>query len=132
MTVNPDAIAMSSILPQFVNTNPAPITAQLVMFGNKFPPAFSHTFSQTISYPSGANWINLYASNSNTNLKQLVSQTGFPAIWQNAGGELAQQYITYGTNSLTYNLVITNNTAGNISLIDQNFNFELVMYQLPF
>lgn len=127
--IKPDGIQFFSRLPQY--TELAPATGSLVLVGNGFPDGFSHTFSTTLSIDSNATRVDLYATNSNTGKKQLLSSTGFPAVYQNVSGELAQHTITFGSNSLTWDLTITNNTGGPVTLIDQTFNLEAICYILP-
>lgn len=107
------------------------VTGSLVLVGNVFPPGFSYTFSTTVNIGSTTNRVDLYGSNS-LGQKQCLSTTGFPAIYQNKAGELAQQYITYGSGTITYNLTITNNTASSITLIDQTIYLEANEIVLPF
>lgn len=126
--IRPDKTQFLSELPQYLEL--PPVTGSLVVSG-VFPSGFSQNFTANVAIQSNATRVDLYGTNQNTQKKQLLSSTGFPAIYQNAGGELAQHTIIYGVGLITWQLLITNNTASTITLINQTFALKAVCYTLP-
>lgn len=123
-----DKILFSSELPSYINT--ADSTANLTVSGSVANGA-TVNFTAVVTILSTTNRCDLYGTNQNTITKQLLSNTGFPAIYQNKAGENAQQQILYGTGTITYILSIFNGTGSPITLTSQVIALEVIQYSLP-
>lgn len=127
--IRPDNMQFYSALPSY--TNPSTVEGSLPVIGNILPDGFSFTFTTTLTVDTAINKIDLYGINTNTGLRELLSSTGFPSIYQNSGGEAARHEISYAPGSITYSLTISNGTGGVLVLIDQTINLKAFCYTLP-
>jgi hypothetical protein len=131
MTIKPDGIQFASFLPNYIQIIPNP-TSSLDISGI-FPDTFSYTFSTTITGLSpNKTRCDVYGTNLNTGYRQLLTNSHFPAIYQNKAGEKVRCFITFGTNSVTFNLFIDNVTGAPVTLIDQTIAISVVQYKIPF
>lgn len=129
MSIRPDGIAFLSTLPNYINIgNP---TGDIVISG-VIPDSTSQTFSVTITVSSQNTRSDVYGTNLNTNIKQLLSATNFPVIYQNSGGENVSSGISYGSGSLTIDIIVDNNTGGPVVLTNQTITIQVVEYQIPY
>lgn len=132
MAIRPDNVQFSTLLPNYIQIIPNP-TGNMDVIGNILPYTFSFTFTATISGLSpDKTRCDLYGVNQNTGNKQLLTNTGFPSIYQNKQGEKATCFVEYGTDSITFSMTIENNTGAVAVLIDQTFALTVVQYKIPF
>lgn len=132
MAIRPDDVQFSTLLPNYIQITPNP-TGNMDIIGNILPDTFSFTFTATITGLSpDKTRCDLYGVNLNTGKKQLLTNAGFPSIYENKQGERAIHSIEYGTNSVTLSITIENNTGSVAVLIDQTIALTVVQYKVPF
>lgn len=128
--IKPDKTNFTSLLPPWISNGKTSV--DLVLVGNTFPNGFGNTFSVTLPIQTTSDKVDMYGKNTTTGSKQLLSGSNFPSVYQNKAGELAQMRISYGTNSVTFYLDVTNNTGSSVTLFDQTITISIVEYILPF
>jgi hypothetical protein len=129
MSIRPDGINFLSTLPNYINIgNP---TGDIVISGS-IPDGGGQVFSVTISVSRQNTRSDIYGTNTNTGIKQLLSGTNFPVIYQNAGGEAVNSGVLYGVDSITVEITVENNTGSPVLLIDQTIGIQVVEYSIPY
>jgi hypothetical protein len=127
--LRPDGINVHTLLPSFYS--PVTTTGNLVISGVVTPFAGA-TFSVTISTSSGTTRCDVYGKNMNDGTKQCLSSTGFPSIYQNAGGESASVQIDPGASSIRVQITIFNGTGLAVNLTNQTLAITVVQYKIPY
>lgn len=127
--IKPDNIIMCSELPSYINIGDT--TASLTLSGT-IPNGSNAASSIHIPISNLSNRSDIYATNTNTDEKSLLSSTNFFPIYQSVSTETAGFYIQYSLGSILFTLFVDNFTGSTITLITQTFTIDIVQYQLPF
>ncbi len=133
MNIRPDNINFLSTLPNYINlTYDTGAPTGTISVSGSIGIGATLTFSTVITTSSQNTRSDVYGVNSNTGIKQLLSNTGYPTIFQKTGAEKVNVYIDYAATSLTVSIVVVNNTGAPILLTTQSIVVTVVEYQIPF
>lgn len=133
MKIRPDDISFLSTLPNYINLtfdNGSP-TGTINVSGN-IPDLAVQDFSVTIPTSNLNTRFDVYGVNQNTGTKQLFSNTSFPVIYQNAGGEVANVVTEYSPSSIKVTIELFNGTGAPIALVAQSIVVSIIEYQIPY
>jgi hypothetical protein len=129
MNIRPDRINFLSTLPNYINIgNPTGTIA----IGGSIADMSGQSFSVTIPTSTDNTRFDIYGTNQNTNIKQLLSNTGYPVIYQSVSTEDVTSQVTYAPGSITVQINIANNTGAGIILMTQNIAVVVVEYRIPY
>lgn len=127
--IKPDNINFLSTLPAYIGIGQP--TGNIVISGTILNGS-GQSFSITVPTSPDNTRFDVYGVNQNTNIKQLLSNTNFPLIYQYKSTEFLAQEIDYAPSSITVIFQIQNFTGSSVTLINQTIAITIVEYQIPY
>lgn len=127
--INPDKIVMSSEFPTYQDlgtVNSSVTIAGTIASGG------TATFEADIVVDPGNNRCDIYAVNSISGLKQLISSTNYLAVYDFAGDEFVEFSIEQNPGLISVIFNVFNGDPGSITLITQTLQIYVVQYRIPF
>jgi hypothetical protein len=127
--IKPDNISFLSNLPTYINIGEK--TGNITIAGSILNGA-SASFSTSIATSANNNRFDVYGVNLNTNIKQLLSNSCFPKIYQNVYFESPRIYTVYTPSLITVTIDVFNGSGLDIILQDQVIAVTVVEYTIPY
>ena len=126
-----DQLAFSSVTANFINI--ATLTNVISCSGTLANDSGTN-FSVTVNLPNNTSFSDIYLVNQNTGNKSYIfnDTTSIDSIWQYVSSETVQLSNTYNANSAVIVISVGNRTGSTITLINQIYTVETIVYNIPF
>lgn len=126
-----DQLAFSSVTANFINA--ASLKGTISCSGTIANGAGAN-FTDTITLTDGVQFSDIFLTNQNTGNKSFLNNnTGsIDNIWQYISTETVQISTNYSGSSVVIEISIDNYTGASITLVNQTYSLNVLVYDLPF
>lgn len=126
-----DQLAFSSVTANFINN--ASLTGSIACSGT-IANGSGANFTTTITMPNSVQFSDIFLTNENTGKKSFLNNnTGsIDNIWQYVSTETVQISTNYSGSSVVIEISVNNFTGASITLVDQTYSVNVLVYDLPF
>jgi hypothetical protein len=135
-SLHPDRTQFTSLLPSYINVGNT--SANMTITGSIANLNVAN-FDAIVSTTLTNNRVDLYARNLATNVKEHLAVNFFSndtapigGVYQHVSSEVVQYSTALVTGGIRFRVSISNFSGGTITLTDQQIQFTIVQYQLPF